>query len=186
MLLTLSTWAAARAAVLAAVTEIGTSWRFCWRRWAVTTTSSTCAGSADSPSARAQAHIRAQSEAPTTDDSRKIRKNPPSDALILANLELPVEYYANLPLALAAVSSTLGKRNRTGMSTPSTDLGSAHRDQPLSQERVPDLARYTLQPLQRGVEFDLFRGCYGDPGEGSPASILVRSPLADPPSPASL
>src|ERR1700737_12643 len=83
-------------------------------------------------------------------------------------------------------SSTLGKGNRIGMSTPSTDLGSAHRAQPLSQERVPDLARYTLQPLQRGVEFEPFRGCYGGLGEGSRPSILVRAPVADPPSPASL
>jgi PAS domain S-box-containing protein len=72
------------------------------------------------------------------------------------------------------------------MSTPTIDLGSAESAQPPPREGVPDLAHYRLQQLQRDTEFELFRGSLSGPGDASAPSILVRTPIADHPAPASL
>jgi PAS domain S-box-containing protein len=72
------------------------------------------------------------------------------------------------------------------MSTTSIDLGSAENAQPPPRERVPDLAHYRLQQVQRDTEFVLFRGCFNGPGDASAPSILVRTPITDHPSPATL
>ena len=57
---------------------------------------------------------------------------------------------------------------------------------PLPQELALELGHYTLQPLQRDTEFVLFRGYRRDPAQGRGPTILVRAPVADPPSPACL
>src|SRR5882672_6517601 len=71
-------------------------------------------------------------------------------------------------------------------SVSSSDLGSAGSAQPPPREGVPDLAHYRLQQLQRDTEFELFRGSLSGPGDASAPSILVRTPIADHPAPASL
>src|SRR6266852_5230214 len=71
-------------------------------------------------------------------------------------------------------------------SVSSSDLGSAESAQPPPREGVPDLAHYRLQQLQRDTEFELFRGSLSGPGDASAPSILVRTPIADHPAPASL
>jgi len=72
------------------------------------------------------------------------------------------------------------------MSTASIGLGSTEGAQLPPREGVPDLAHYSLQQLQRDTEFVLFRGCLSGPQDASAPSILVRTPIADHPSPASL
>ena len=72
------------------------------------------------------------------------------------------------------------------MVTTSIDLGSAESAQQPPREGVPDLAHYRLEQLQRDTEFELFRGCLSGPQDASAPSILVRTPIADHPSPASL
>src|SRR5271170_2832235 len=72
------------------------------------------------------------------------------------------------------------------MSTASIDLGSAEGAQPLPREGLPDLAHYRLQRLQRDTEFELLRGYLSEPGDASGSSILVRAPVAEHPSPASV
>jgi hypothetical protein len=44
---------------------------------------------------------------------------------------------------------------------------------------VPDLARYTLQPLQTGAEYDLFRGCHANAPYGAVFrfSLPVEAPV---------
>ncbi len=79
----------------------------------------------------------------------------------------------------------MGQSNITSMSTTSIHLGSAVNAQP-PREGVPDLAHYRLQQLQRDTEFVLFRGWLNGPSDASAPSILVRTPIADHPSPASL
>src|SRR5271168_1831551 len=69
------------------------------------------------------------------------------------------------------------------MSRVSEELGASERVQPLLQL---DLAHYTLQPVRADAEFELFRGHHSDPGEASRSTLLVRTPVADPPSTASL
>src|SRR5258708_26643132 len=65
-------------------------------------------------------------------------------------------------------------------------MGLAESAQPQPREGVPDLAHYRLQQLQRDTEFELFRGSLSGPGDASAPSILVRTPIADHPAPASL
>ena len=72
------------------------------------------------------------------------------------------------------------------MSTRSIDLGSAESDQPPPREGVPNLARYRLRQLQRDSEFELFRGSLSGSEDAGAPSILVRTPIADHPAPASL
>jgi PAS domain S-box-containing protein len=72
------------------------------------------------------------------------------------------------------------------MRTTSIDLGSAEGAQPPPRKGVPDLAHYRLQQLQRDTEFELFRGSLIGLGDASAPSILVRTPIADHPAPASL
>jgi PAS domain S-box-containing protein len=72
------------------------------------------------------------------------------------------------------------------MNTTSIDLGSAESARPPLPEGAPDLAQYRLQQLQRDTEFVLFRGYLSGPLDASAPSILVRTPIADKPSPASL
>ncbi len=68
------------------------------------------------------------------------------------------------------------------MSTTALDVDS--RDlAPSSEQGVLDLAQYTLEEVRRDVEFVLFRGLRSGHKEGSPSSILVQVPVADPPSP---
>ena len=57
---------------------------------------------------------------------------------------------------------------------------------PLLQELALELGHYTLQPLQRDTEFVLFRGYRRDLAQTRGPTILVRAPVADPPSPACL
>ena len=72
------------------------------------------------------------------------------------------------------------------MSTRSIDLGSAESDQPPPREGVPNLARYRLRRLHRDTEFELLRGSLSRSEDASAPSILVRTPIADHPAPASL
>ncbi|MDB6090156.1 MAG: histidine kinase [Gammaproteobacteria bacterium] len=51
---------------------------------------------------------------------------------------------------------------------------------------MPDLAHYRLQQLQRDIELVLFRGRLIDSGDANAPSILVRTAIADHPTPASL
>src|SRR6266850_7172510 len=67
------------------------------------------------------------------------------------------------------------------MSRTSKDLLLDEGAQPLPEERAFDLAQYTLQQVRRDAEFVLLRG-----QAGSRPSILVRVPVADPLSPATL
>jgi PAS domain S-box-containing protein len=69
------------------------------------------------------------------------------------------------------------------MSRVSEELGASEGVQPPLQL---DLAHYTLQPVHADAEFELFRGRHSGPGNASAQSILVRTPIADPASTASL
>jgi PAS domain S-box-containing protein len=51
---------------------------------------------------------------------------------------------------------------------------------------MPDSSQYTLQEVQRDAEFVLLRGHRAGQAEASGRSVLVRTPVADPPSTASL
>jgi PAS domain S-box-containing protein len=72
------------------------------------------------------------------------------------------------------------------MSTTSIDLGAAEKVQRPLREGVPDLAQYRLQQVQRDTEFVLFRGSFNGAGDASAPFILVRTAVADHPSPATL
>ena len=67
------------------------------------------------------------------------------------------------------------------MSRTSTDLLFDKGAQPLSEESAFDLAQYTLHQVRRDAEFVLLRG-----RAGSRPSILVRAPIEDHLSPATL
>src|SRR5258708_8986796 len=77
--------------------------------------------------------------------------------------------------------SYCARGNRQSMDRTSTDLLLDEGAQPQSDESAFDLAQYTLQQVRRDAEFVLSRG-----RAGSRPSILVRAPLADQPSPATL
>jgi PAS domain S-box-containing protein len=71
------------------------------------------------------------------------------------------------------------------MSTSALDVDSRERAPPLEQD-VLDLAQYTLEPVGSDTEPVLFRGLRKVGEEGSRPSILVRMPVADPASPATV
>jgi PAS domain S-box-containing protein len=72
------------------------------------------------------------------------------------------------------------------VSTTPEDLASAERARPLLQEGGFELSHYSLQQLQKDARFVLLRGYPRSLGEASGPTILVRAPVADPPSPACL
>jgi len=71
------------------------------------------------------------------------------------------------------------------MSTTALDVDSGERAPP-AEEGVLDLAQYKLEEVRRDAELVLFRGLRKVREEGSRLSILVRVPVADPPSPSTV
>src|SRR6266481_3713122 len=71
------------------------------------------------------------------------------------------------------------------MSTTALDVDSRERASP-SEQGVLDLSQYTLEQVRRDTEVVLFRGLRKVREEGSRPSILVRVPVADPPSPSTV
>ena len=61
-----------------------------------------------------------------------------------------------------------------------------HERAPQSEQGVVDLSQYTLEHVRRDAEVVLFRGLRSGHQEGSRSTILVRMPVADPPSPATV
>jgi PAS domain S-box-containing protein len=71
------------------------------------------------------------------------------------------------------------------VSTPALDVDSSERASPPG-EGVLDLAQYKLEQVRRDAELVLFRGLRKVREEGIRPSILVRVPVADPPTPATV
>src|SRR5258706_12081630 len=98
-------------------------------------------------------------------------------------------WLCGLPKHLACRSpvegASWGGSNRQHMGTTALDVDSRERAPP-SEEGVLDLAQYTLEQVRRDAELVLYRGLRKVREEGSRPSILVRVPVADPPSPSTV
>jgi hypothetical protein len=90
-----------------------------------------------------------------------------------------------LGLPFARRRRSLGDSNRQHMSTTALDVDSGERAPPL-EPGVLDLAQYQLEQVRRDAELVLLRGLCKVREEGIRPSILVRMPVADPPSPATI
>src|SRR5260370_25590021 len=80
---------------------------------------------------------------------------------------------------------SLGDSNRKHMGTAALDVDSGERAPP-SEHGVLDLAQYTLEQVRRDTELVLFRGLRKVREEGSRPSVVVRVPVAAPPSPSTV
>src|SRR5882672_3743176 len=112
-------------------------------------------------------------------------RHPVSRLRIGRGAPLAVRLAKALGLPFARRRRSLGDSNRKHMGTAALDVDSGERAPP-SEHGVLDLAQYTLEQVRRDTELVLFRGLRKVREEGSRPSILVRAPLADHPSPATL
>src|SRR6266478_142847 len=112
-------------------------------------------------------------------------RHPVSRLRIGRGAPLAVRLAKALGLPFARRRRSLGDSNRKHMGTPALDVDSGERAPP-SEHGVLDLAQYTLEQVRRDTELVLFRGLRKVREEGSRPSILVRVPVADPPSPSTV